>query len=617
MNTSMRIPQSFEDEDDLEGTIDLESDDDLPPSMALQDKEEDLQDTIDLEKEEDLEGTIDLEEYSNSPEAEEASNWETAKDIGIQAGLGFAQAFTWPLDVLKVAMLGEGLSDIDELEESFAKAGKPFDKDKYIKTVMEQAEFIPTQELLEKQIEKYTGADLSPKTKPGKFFNKLFFLGGLTRGKGLGKAAKAGIAGASTTAALRELGTPEVVSEIAGDVAGGLASVGKQARKLSPEAARLQQIGDKYGLPLMEVMLRDEIPVKARISEARKSSLQKQLGMTTEEAIDRVIEDRLPISKLRNQGQNLEVVEQEAYNKAKDLAKANQNPLNKQQILTDIDAEISRIRHEAPSPSNAEEAAIRILEKEKESLSRGKTNVQQLINQTQKYNSNVKNIYRKPEFTGMEEEVKNTYGFLNNSIRNTIEKEAGSEVADAFRTANKIYGQNAALAKSEALLEKPFQNGDYSPKKLQNVLNTKQGAILQRDIGKEGIKELRDIAEFGTKAQKATTQFANSSRHKFQVSEWGPLAGFLLAKAPPVGVAAAAAKPFFDYVRGYLLTKPASRTVYKDIVKNAAQGSFKNMTGDFAKLENQIVEDFGSIQNFMKEGLDEVEFYREGEEDES
>ena len=151
-------------------------------------------------------------------------------------------------------------------------------------------------------------------------------------------------------------------------------------------------------------------------------------------------------------------------------------------------------------------------------------------------------------------------------------------------------------------------------KKLNQVLNSKQGSFLRRDLGKQGVKELQDIATYGTRAQKATTQFANSSKHGFNVSQWGPVAGFLMAKVPPAGAAAALAKPMFDYVRGWVLTNPAARTVYSGILKNAANGSFKNMTGDFAKLEKLIVDDYGSVEDFFKQGIYDVEFYDDDED---
>lgn len=590
----------------------------------------------------DYEDTIDMAEYSKSQEAEESTWWDAAKEAGVQSAAGLGQAFTYPLDILKMAMVGEALTDIDELESALKKSGKSFDRDKYIQTVMEQAEFIPTQELLEKTIDKYAGTNIAePKTKTGKFFNKFFFLAGLARGKGATKALTSGAVGASTTAALREAGAPEFVSELAGDLTGGLATLEKQAKNFTAEQKRIIELGEKHGLPLMEFMLEDTSGSSAKISPKRKAAFEKELGMSTEEAINKIVEEKIPISKLRNQGQDLQVLEEEAYDKATALAKKNPTVVNTEELVADIDREIARIKSGAPSPSNAEKAAIQVLENEKKALTEApikpkveilgadgkpinpvsekrtpkKASVEQLIEQTRKYNSNVKGIYKKAEFSGSEDEVKNAYAFLNDRIRNTVEKQAGKEVVDAHKAANAIFGQNASLARTEGLLSKAFKNDEFSAKKLNQLLNSRQGAILRRDIGEEGVKELKQIAEYGEKAQKATTQFANSAKHKFKIGDWGPLAGFVLAKAPPVGAAAVAAKPIWDYSKGYLLTRPVARKTYANILKNAANGSFSNMAKDFSILENEIIKEYGSMDDFIKQGIMELQFYREGEEE--
>lgn len=623
----MTIPMQkpIEDDEYIDGIVDL---DDYDKNQNLFSKED--------EEKEDI---IDLQDYSKSQEAEESTWWDSLKEAGVQSASGLGQAFTYPLDILKIAMIGEGLTDIDEIEEAFENSGKPFDRNKYIQTIMEQGEFIPTQKLLEKTIDKYAGTNIAdPKTRTGKFFNKLFFLGGLTRGKGFKQAAKAGIAGATTTSALREIGAPEIVSELAGDVIGGLVTLEKQARNFTSEQKRIIDLSEKHGLPLMEFMLEDTAGSTAKISPLRKAAFEKELGMTTEVAINKIIEGKIPIAELRKQGQNLQVLEDEAYNKATELAKSHKDSIDTTEIINDINREISRIKSLAPSPSNAEQAAIRVLQAEKKKLTapkkktiqlvdaqgkplsptppKGKmASAKQLIEQTKNYNSNVKGIYKKAEFNGSEDEVKNAYAFLNDRIRNTLENQAGKELVDAHRAANSIFAQNSKLARTEGLISKAFPNGEFNAKKLNQVLNTKQGAILRRDIGEDGIRELRQIAEYGEKAQKATSQFANSSKHSFQMGEWGPLAGFVLAKVPGAGVAAAAAKPMFDYVRGYLLTSPVARKTYADIMKNAANGSFKNMAKDFSTLEKQIIKDFGSIEDFMKQGIRELPFYKPGEED--
>jgi len=561
---------------------------------------------------------IDIAAYTKSDEAKEPTWWDAAKEAGLQSAAGLGQAYTWPLDMLKLAVIGEGLSDIDELEDAFKKAGKPFDRNKYIQTVMEQGEFIPTQELLERSIDEKFGTNIAePKTKTGKFFNKLFFLGGLARGKGLGKAAKSGVTGATTTAALREAGAPELVAELGGDVTSGLATLEKEARKFSPEIQKAVELADKRGLPLTEAIVRESLPEHAKISPRRKKALEKNLGTSSEEAIQSIIEDKIPVAQLRKEGKDINALEDLAYENANELAAKYPEKMSTKELVSDIDREINRIKSLAPSPSEAQKASIRILENEKEALASSPANAAQLIQQTRNYNSNVKSIYRKAEYSGVEEEVKNTYAFLNDRIRNTIEREGAADVVAANRAANKLFAENASLARSEGIISKAFQNGEYKPKKLNQLLENKNtGSQLRKDLGVDGVKELKQIAEYGQKAQIATSQFANSAKHKYKIGDWGPLAGFLLAKIPLVGAAAITAKPMWDYVRGYLLTRPASRKTYANIVKNAAQGSFSNMAKDFSTLEDQIIDDFGSIEEFMKQGVKELQFYREGEEDE-
>jgi len=66
------------------------------------------------EKDENLEDSfIDMESYAQEKNEKKPGFWETAGDVFTQAGRGALKAFTWPADVLKLGMIGEGLSDLD------------------------------------------------------------------------------------------------------------------------------------------------------------------------------------------------------------------------------------------------------------------------------------------------------------------------------------------------------------------------------------------------------------------------------------------------------------------------------------------------------------------------
>lgn len=125
--------------------------DDILMTLPMKENEQDidLESYAEQEAVDDMAGDIDMAEYADSPEDQSATWWDVAKDVVVQPGLGLAAAFTWPADVLKIGMVGEALSDVDELEEAFKKEGKEFNKSEYLKNVAETSEFIPTQKLLE------------------------------------------------------------------------------------------------------------------------------------------------------------------------------------------------------------------------------------------------------------------------------------------------------------------------------------------------------------------------------------------------------------------------------------------------------------------------------------
>lgn len=547
--------------------------------------------------------SVNMNEYAGSEEDKEATWTDVAKDVIIQPALGLAGAFTWGFDLLKMGMVGEALTDLDELENAFKKAGKPFDRDKYIQTVAEQSQYIPTQELAENLFQKGTGVSLEPKSPTGKKIRKFFTLVGLLRGKGLQKAVIGAGTGVATSEGLKSAGVNETASDILGDlVGGGTTALSKSPRQLTPEVAALEKTAAKHGLPFPEYLTQDSKKlVYPKISESRKLALQKEMGTTSQQAIDDIITGKLPLNKVKSQGYDLEVLADEAYEKVTSLTKANPNKIPTKKIVSDIDSEIARIKSKAPSPSDADKAAISILESEKTVLEKATPNTEQLVNQIRNNNSNVSSIYKRPEFSGREDAVRGAYAYMNNSIRNTIESESGTEVRQAMKAADALYAEKSKLDRVQSLVSKATKNGDYDPKKLQALLNSKQGLIVRRELGDKAVNEIRDIAKYGDEAQKAVLQLAKSPRLTEVINEWGPLAGYLLYKIPKTAGLLIAAKSVGDKVRGYLMTRPATRMVYRDIVKNAANGSFKTIPADFKKLESAIEKDYGSVDEFMQE----------------
>jgi len=555
---------------------------------------------------------VDLEQAEKQSQKE--PSWlEVTGDVLTQAGLGALSYFTWPADVLKLGMIGEGLTDIDELEELHRKEGKPFDRKEYVKGVFDTARYIPTQELGEHAFEELSGISLQPKTEAGKAAKQFTRLAAFTPG-GVAKRLTAGAIGAGSTQALKQAGVGEGKAELIGDVASlSPAAIQKVPSQITKAGTQFEKTAQKHALPFLEFMNRERAPlVKGKLFESTERRLKDAFDLSSTEAMKKIVRDELPLKRLNDRGVNLDALGEHAYEVTHQLAQKNPRPINTQPIVDNIDKEIARIQSLAPSPSDAQKTAIKILENERDILQVAKPSSEQLIMQHKNYNSDVKQIYRKPEFSGKEEQVRKTYAFLNNQLVEAIEKQGSSDVANSFKAANKIYSEKSKLYQTEAILNKAFKDG-YSPKKLDKVLNSKQGNFLRRNMSKEGIKDLEEIARYGKEAQERMAQFIDIKSQTIfnEIKAWGQIAPLLLVPNKMAGGLLSIARPVAQHIQGKLLTRPATREVYKLTMKHAAEGAFNLLKKDFADLEKEISQEYGSVDEFMDAMLLDLPFYED------
>lgn len=568
-------------------------------------------DSYRMDRDEKLEeGFINLEDYKKDIESGKEATWgETIGDWFTQAGRGALKLFTWPADVLKLAMIGEGLSDLDDVEEAFRRAGKPFDREAYIRTVLDQSKYIPTQDLLEQGLESLTGMSLQPKSESGKRVKQGVEIAGFARGSGLGKALLQAGVGVGTTEALKQAGVGEEKAELLGDLSSLSPSILKKAPKEVPKVAKdLEKTALQYALPFKEFMVRERSPIlKGSLSKKAESRLKEQFNVSTKEAIDKIVEGKIPIRRLREKGVNLDAMADTAYEQTRSLAKANPKEISTEDIVKNIDKRIEDILALAPSPSDAQKTAIKVLQNERDILSVSKPSSEQLINQHMNYNSDMKSIYRKAEFSGKEDEVRKAYEFLKDELVGAMSKQGNAEAAESFKAANKIYSEKMKLEQSESILEKAFKDG-YSPKKLEKVLHSKGGKYLRRNMGKEAVSDIEEIAKYGKEAQERMDKFldlSNASVSK-EIQSWGQLAPMVFFPHKVVGAGLGIMKYIAQPIQGKLLTRDATRKIYKLTLKHAAEGSFNLLKKDFINLEKEISKEWGSVDNFVDATMEEI-----------
>lgn len=546
--------------------------------------------------------------FDFTPSAEfkesEDNTWgNTLLDSAIQGGLGLAKVFTWPLDVLKLAGIGEGIQAIDEMEEQAFLKGEPFDRNKAIESLGKAVEYFPTQTLAEQGVTKATGIELQPTTNSGKWVRHAAELASLSPGSVIKKAVT-GALGATGGPILQQLGVPEPAANLVSDIfVGGAANLKSVPRAFEPETQRLANAADKFKLPLTQGMTSGKsLKGRATVSQDRLQSLQKDLGESSESALKKVIEDSLPMARLKNRGVNLQDFSNYAYDQTAKLSAKNPKQLNMAQVSENISNEINRIRSRSPSPSDQEVATIRLLEKEGEKLTSATPNSQQLINQFQNYNANQKEIYRKPRFTGVENGTRQGYEFLKKEITDAIESQVSPDISNSFKAANKIYSEYQKTLQSEAIIQKAFKYGEYNPKALEKVLTGNQRQFLERNLGKQGIKDIEEIAHFGQQAQnKVLKQLNRSKSFGSEVAKWGKVAPLILMGHTKLGVGAAFIPGLIQRARGYLMTRPATRKQMSSILESVSKGNWNAVKRQFGELEKEISKEFGSVDGFVKD----------------
>ena len=621
-----------------------EGDNELQQSQQPEEPSPQSYSTPFIEEFEEGEREFPLEEQApqNENEPQESFAQSVASHPITQGLLGAAKYFTWPLDVLKLAMRGEGLTDIDDIEEAFERAGQPFDRQDYINKVHELTESVPTQQFIEDLVKEKTGIDLAPKDKTSKIIRQgaeILATGprGLIKepAKQIAKRTAGAAAGAATSEGLKEVGAPETLADIIGFSLGGAVGGKSQAAKLTPEAKKLTQTAEKHGLRQFEGMQREVAPKNAVVSPKKQAQLTQELSETSRQAIDRVIEGKLPIKKLRDSGVDLESAYTKAYDQASKTAKQfdSRSPkgVDLSGLLDFIKKKRQQIKASAPSLSDVDKKVIGELNEQYRQLTTapkknqtilGPTGqsipqstkripksmtAEQALDQYKNFNENVKGIYRKAQFTGAESAIKNLYGEMNSKLIQSIEK-VNPQLAQELSFANRIFSQTSNLDLAEGIMSKAFSGG-YNPKKLNTILGGKTNkAMLSRALGKDAVKDFADIAAYGMKAEeKVLSQLKNPKTVGQFLSSMSPLKLGLLSlrhslnyKLYGIPLAFDIGKGIIHRAQGALFTRPTTRKSYVNYLKHAVSPESAAFKKASRELTTSIIDEYGSEEDFLK-----------------
>lgn len=555
---------------------------------------------------------------------------------------GYLKRFTYPADILQLAGIGEALDPefIERLREIHEKEGLSFDENKYKEKVAEAARAFPTQSNIERAVEEKTGLPLEAKTGYQKALGLAGTAGGFQPGGLLEKGIAAGAAPLISETA-QALGIPEPLAEILGLGGAGGAAAGRIAEKvMSPEQAALRQIAGKHQLPTYAGMEVETPKVQPVVSKQHQEKLTGELAKKSEKAIDEVISRQLPLNEAEKLGVNPETVYERSYQRMNETAKGIdeqiaegvKKPINIQPVLNWIKKEINNIKKSAPSLSTPDKVRLNILRNEYRSLSNkamppppesvrlidihGKPlaapikqrtpkeiNATQSIDQTRNYNENVRDLYKKPEFTGAQQEVRETYAQLNDQIQNAISISGEKDLARQLWFGNQVFHEASKLNQVQNILAPALEHG-YNANKMSSILRSKSNKkFLERSLGKGAVKDLIDIAHYGKEAEKLVfKRLKNPQTIGEYLANLTPLkAGLLLLKhgAAGLGTTYEISKSLSRKTAGLLFTRPGTRKAYINFLKGAKSAKKGVFAKASEKLSNAINDEFGSEENLM------------------
>ena len=306
------------------------------------------------------------------------------ENLAGQIGLGLLQGATAPLDLLKTFMLGEAMTGLQDAQEASEKMGMPFNMEEEKNKILEKIESIPTLTLAENLLEHKTGVSTKPRS------------------------------------------TSQKVARTIAEFAGMTPKAEKVAPKaLSVETKSLKETAEKFGLKQFAGMEAEKAPkVTPVVSAKKEKALRTELSESTKKAVSDVIDQKIPMKKIRDKGIDLKEAYTEAYDQASNTAKnMGSKEIKVDPLIKFLVEEKSKIKSSAPSLSSTDKAVISEIDRHLKQFRKsvkptevhgpegeivkipGKkvqktATADQLLDQYKNFNEEVQGIYRKTQFTG-------------------------------------------------------------------------------------------------------------------------------------------------------------------------------------------------------------------------
>ena len=539
----------------------------------------------DLEKDKDEHGFTPFEANTSPeplphPEPEDQEGWgKWLVRTLYQIPSGYAKKWTYPLDLLSLIATAEATDpeEITHIRMISEREGIPFDEDKYMEAVRQAQLTFPTQSNIERGLEYYLGAPLTPKTTEQKLINLGSAAAGFAPSSVSQKAIAAGTA-PTIASGLEHTGVPEEISELAGLAASQpLAAVTKPANigiKTKPS-----------GLPSRQF---ENVNKPKEVSEGKIQQINKKLESDFKGISDKIIKDS-PIGETAHNLANDPTFKQESrelLNQAQVTADAIPGNIPVKSIKKEY-ADISAKKVKGFALNEYDKSYMKFMKEAIEDILPENVTHGELVENYRKNNASLGEYFEPGSSKALNRAKKDALLDQNRAIAKIIEK-SDPELAEVFKEGNARWTKIMDAEAVDNFVNELFTD-KINYKKMHDFFD-KNGYdfIFKRALGEKGYNNFQQLMK-----DMLTSEVPYKMLKIAQNKGWNNLvttaSSFILH--PKLGYAKIAydvSKRGYKALMNLMLDKPKLGFTFKEAIQNLKAGKFAEAEKKFEILNSEL-----------------------------
>jgi hypothetical protein len=496
----------------------------------------------------------------------------------MQAPLGLAKRYTFPLDLMQMMGTGAALDpeEIDQIRKISLRAGIPFDEEKYLQAVQNAQASFPTQGNVESLLEQQTGAPLKAQTGLQKVVN----IGSTAAAfpQALSQKATAAVTAPSVAAGLQAMGIPEVVAETVGLGASGIAAAKTPA--ISRQVAKKPS-----GIPEKQF---ESIRAKRQVSEKKLGQINESIESDFKKIADELIQDSqagITVRKLEQDPMFKSKVG-EKFQQVEKLSEQITDPISSDAFRNIVKSKVKEFK--GITPSEYEKTFTDNIKTFSKNINQKNISASDLVAQYRKNNRSLSELYDPSKSYASNRAKKDSLIEYNQAIAEMIDsKYPNTEFSKLFKEANQQWAAISDVEAIDKFFEKMFDGGIQFKQAKKFLDNKNISRPFERALG-DNFPKFRDLMKDMIGSEK-TYNMLNLAKKKGFDDLFSSAAGYVIH--PNLGKARLMmkiSKSTYNSFMNSALQNPKMILQLEKGIHAINKGDFGLATEIFNKLDREV-----------------------------